>query len=199
MTVDLLRAIAPHVTGHKAEQQFAIIEAYGPILANTCKQFDINSNLRLAHFLGQTMTEADGYCTTAEYASGAEYEGRANLGNTHPGDGKRYKGRGLIQTTGRANYQHFQDVIGIPVIDHPELLEKFPAALISACLYWGDHRINLLADRDDLEHITRVINGGWNGLRSRIIYTNKAKTALGLPVTDYILSNRAKLALKQGH
>src|SRR5215469_9026868 len=103
VNADLLRAVAPRQSGRRAEQQARIIDEVGKILASTLEKYEINTPLRVAHFIAQTCHESDGYCTTEEYASGAAYEGRRDLGNTEPGDGRLFKGRGLIQLTGRAN------------------------------------------------------------------------------------------------
>jgi putative chitinase len=122
---------------------------------------------RLAHFLAQLGHESDGYKAMEEYASGAAYEGRADLGNTQPGDGKRYKGRGPIQCTGRANYRHFGQKLGFDLEGHPEIVAIPSVGLLVACAYWEEHRLNALADADDIEAITRRINGGTNGLSDR--------------------------------
>lgn len=199
INADLLSAVAPHVSGHRALDQAKIIAATGSILQDTLAKYDITTPLRIAHFVGQTMEEADGYCTLREYASGREYEGRKDLGNVHPGDGVRYAGRSPLQLTGRVNYARVGAELDLPLEDHPEMAEQMPVALEISCVYWRDHRINNLADLDDIEHVTRVINGGWNGIAQRIAYTDKAKHALGLPVTRYKLSPRALQAIRIGH
>src|SRR5205085_179017 len=103
--------------------------------------------LRLCHFMAQLAHESAHFGVTREFASGAAYEGRRDLGNTTAGDGKRYRGRGLIQTTGRANYKETRD--DIRKIDQntpdfeadPEELEKFPWALLSGISYWRRRNI----------------------------------------------------------
>jgi putative chitinase len=125
--------------------------------------------------------ESDGFCTCEEYASGAAYEGRRDLGNTQPGDGKRYKGRGLIQLTGRANYKKYGDRIGQDLVGNPTKAADPATSLILACEYWKNTRggLNQFADRDDVVTITRAINGGLNGLDDRKKYLAKAKQVLG--------------------
>ena len=113
-----------------------------------------------------------------EIASGAEYEGRVDLGNTQPGDGVRFKGRGLIQLTGRANYtkygkaRHRDFTTG----DNPKLIATRPALAVDvACWFWKQHKLNALADRDDVTAVTQVINGGLNGLADREAKLARAK------------------------
>lgn len=134
--------------------------------------------LRLAHFLAQLGHESDGYRAMEEYASGAAYEGRADLGNTQPGDGKRYKGRGPIQCTGRANYRRYGLKIGIDLEGHPEIAAIPSLGMLIACTYWDDHGLNKLADADNIEAITRKINGGTNGLDDRKARLAAAKALL---------------------
>lgn len=123
--------------------------------------------LRLAHFMAQVGHESGSFQYMEEIASGQDYEGRADLGNTQPGDGKRYKGRGPIQITGRANYRRFGRLIGIDIENAPEIAANPSIGLHLALEYWKDRKLNDLADRDDVEAITRRINGGVNGLADR--------------------------------
>ena len=124
------------------------------------------------------MRSSDGYCTTVEYASGQAYEGRADLGNTQPGDGVRYKGRGLIQLTGRANYKQYGDLLQLDLVGDPDLASQPATSLVIACEYWQQHKLNDLADQNDIETITRRINGGLNGLADRRTYLARAKAVL---------------------
>ena len=131
-------------------------------------RYEIDSNpLRLAHFMAQLAHESCGFVYMEEIASGQAYEGRKDLGNVHPGDGRRYKGRGPIQLTGRANYRAYGRKIGIDLEAHPEIAAVPSLGMLTACLYWHDHGLNALADADDVERITRKINGGVNGLADR--------------------------------
>lgn len=135
----------------------------------------IDSGLRLSHFMGQCAHESGGFRYMEEIASGAAYEGRADLGNTQPGDGKRYKGRGPIQLTGRANYRAFGREVGIDFEAHPEMVAFPSVGLMAAVRYWNSRGLNAKADADDLLGITRAINGGTNGLDDRKARTAKAK------------------------
>src|SRR5450631_1622663 len=98
-----MREVAPHFSGDRADRQAKIIAGIGEVLRPTLESYDIDSRLRIAHFLGQTCEESAGFQTTQEFASGEEYEGRKDLGNVNVGDGPRFKGRGILQLTGRAN------------------------------------------------------------------------------------------------
>lgn len=142
----------------------------------------IDTPLRLCHFMAQLAHESAHFQVTREFADGSAYEGRADLGNTQPGDGKRYRGRGLIQTTGRANYREATGDIqrmnpSAPDFEaDPTALEQFPWALLAGISYWRRRKINTQADNDDVEAVTRKINGGLNGLAERKQYLAKAKT-----------------------
>lgn len=174
----LIHEIAPHVGGKKGDKQSAIIDALGEVCTATLDKYAINNRLRIAHFLAQCCHESDGFCTTVEYASGSEYEGRRDLGNVNPGDGVRYKGRGILQITGRANYRTYGDAIQVDLIDAPPKAADPMTSLLTACEYWKRHNLNNAADNDDLVTITRRINGGVNGINSRRAYLIKAKQAL---------------------
>jgi len=149
-----------------------------PYLNSTMRRYAINTPLRIAHFLAQTAHESDGFNTNREYASGEAYEGRLDLGNTQAGDGARFRGRGLIQVTGRANVRECGEALGIDLISNPERLEDFDLACLSAGWFWDKHKLNAIADRDDVNKITRIINGGTNGLADRIDYLKRAKAAI---------------------
>ncbi|PPQ29695.1 peptidoglycan-binding protein [Rhodopila globiformis] len=176
----LLRRIAPAFKGRRAIRQASIIGAIGPVPGETLAKHAIWAGLRAAHFLAHTCHESDGFCTTEEYADGKAYEGRDDLGNTRPGDGVRYKGRGLIQLTGRSNYAAYGKILGLDLVARPEIAAEPKTALLIACEFWTQHKLNALADKDDLIRITRRINGGLNGLADRRERPARAKLALGL-------------------
>lgn len=135
----------------------------------------MDSPLRLAHFLAQLIHESGSFRYMEEIASGQAYEGRRDLGNTEPGDGKLFKGRGPIQVTGRANYRYFGRKIGVDIERHPEIAAIPSIGLHLALEYWKDRGLNALADRDDVVAITRKINGGTNGLADRQAHLAKVK------------------------
>jgi putative chitinase len=173
-----MREVAPTFTGAPAAAQAKIIAEAGAVLAATLDAYAINTRLRIAHFLGQTCEESAGYRTTEEFASGKEYNGRTDLGNTQPGDGPRFKGRGLLQITGRANYDKYGKALGVDLVNNPMLAAQPALSLKIACEYWKDRNINADCDRDDAQAVTRKVNGGLNGLSERIAFTQKAKTAV---------------------
>lgn len=182
LDTDLLRQIAPRFT-HSPERdarQQQIIGAIGPVLGAMLSRYDIATALRAAHFLAQTCEESYGFSTTEEEDSGAKYEGRRDLGNVHAGDGPRFKGRGLIQLTGRANYARYSEPPDLDLISHPEQAADAVTSLRLACEYWADRSLDTLADRDDVLAITCRINGGFNGLDARRRLLAVVKAALGV-------------------
>lgn len=175
---NFILAVAPRFSGAKAEAQSRIVGEISAVLSPTLDSYDINTKKRIAHFMGQVTHECAGFRTTEEFASGAAYEGRKDLGNIHAGDGKRYKGRGLIQLTGRSNYRKIGEILHLSLEDNPELAAEPVTSLKIACEYWNTRNINAAADQDDLIKATKLVNGGRNGLDDRRKYLQKAKTAL---------------------
>ncbi|NJK35233.1 MAG: hypothetical protein HC919_09880 [Oscillatoriales cyanobacterium SM2_2_1] len=173
LTLSQLRAIA-------ASSPLGRLEALLPHLNLTLDRYDITTPLRKCHFLAQIAHESDGFRTNEEYASGSAYEFRRDLGNTEPGDGRRFKGRGLIQVTGRYNYADCGRALGVDLIRAPQRLADFDLAALSAGWFWERERLNPLADRDDLTTITRRINGGFNGLEDRRNYLLRSKRTFGI-------------------
>lgn len=169
----VLAAVCPH--GKKG-----ILDGFAKAFPDLAAKYAINTKLRQAHFIAQCAHESAGLLTTREYASGREYEGRRDLGNTHAGDGVTFKGRGLIQLTGRANYARYGEKLGVNLVANPGLAEQFPWAVLTAGQYWADHELNEIADKDDVLRITKRVNGGTNGLEGRKVYLAKAKKALGI-------------------
>jgi putative chitinase len=175
---DFILKVAPKFSGDKAEAQKRIVAAISGPFAQVLDSYEINSPLRIAHFMGQVTHECAGFRTTEEFASGEAYEGREDLGNVKKGDGPRYKGRGLLQLTGRANYRDMGKILDLPLEDKPKLAGDPVTSLKIACEYWKSRKINKPADNDDLKKVTRLVNGGLNGLEDRRDFLRKAKTAL---------------------
>jgi putative chitinase len=141
-------------------------------------KYEVNTYLRVCHFLAQAAHEAASFRTLEEYASGAAYEGRKDLGNVKPGDGIRYKGRGIFQLTGRANYRTIGAKIGFDLENNPELAESPEVSVLTALEYWKSRGLNTFADRDDVSTITKRINGGFNGFEDRKKYLARCKQVI---------------------
>lgn len=149
----------------------------GP-LTDAMAEFDISTPQRRAAFLAQIAHESGSLRYTLELATGDAYEARADLGNLQPGDGRRFKGRGLLQITGRANYAKCGAALGLDLLRSPELLESPAGACRSAGWYWKVRSLNQYADRDAFGSLTRAINGGYIGLDERISAWLSARKAL---------------------
>lgn len=171
ITDDELRQVMPNCAAAKRT-------AYLPFIQQAMAEFGITSYLREAAFLAQLAHESAELRFMEEIASGAAYEGRKDLGNTQPGDGTRYKGRGPIQLTGRANYKKFSDLLGLDLIDNPTIAATPEVGFRIAGLFWQSRGLNELADQRQFETITRRINGGLNGQPDRLMYYERAKKVL---------------------
>lgn len=156
------------------------VDKYINYINGYCDKFQINTPMRMAHYLAQIAHESAELRYTKELASGRAYEGRKDLGNVHAGDGVKFKGRGLIQITGRANYEAYKNYCKFDVVSTPELLERPLGAVKSSMWWWQNHGLNELADDDDVLAITKVINGGTNGLEDRKQYLERAFKVFGL-------------------
>lgn len=141
-------------------------------------RYEINTLERMSMFLSNVIHESGSLRYVKEIASGAAYEGRKDLGNTVKGDGIRYKGRGLIQVTGRANYNDISKDTGIMFINKPELLEAPEYAAMSACWFWDKKHLNEVADSGDFKKVVKIINGGYNGWIDRLQWYNHTKKIL---------------------
>jgi len=153
---------------------------YAPLLTAAMEEFGIDSERRQAAFLAQVCHESGSLLYTAEIATGSAYEGRKDLGNTSPGDGKRYKGRGLIQLTGKDNYRTCGAALKLDLVTNPKLLEEPEAACRSAGWFWRFKALNSFADQDAFGSLTRAINGGYRGLDDRISHWLRIRRILGL-------------------
>lgn len=157
---------------------------YLPDLNRAMAEASINTPLRVAAFLAQVGHESGQLRYWEEIASGKAYEGRADLGNTQPGDGVRYKGRGPIQLTGRRNYRAAGQALGLDLENDPERAAHLDVGFRTACWFWKKNGLNVLADQcaDDpsaFDRVTRRINGGLNGKADRDQLFAKSKKVLG--------------------
>lgn len=149
-------------------------------LNDAMDEFGVTTPTRQAAFLAQVCHESGSLHYILELADGSAYEGRGDLGNTQLGDGHKYRGRGLIQITGRANYAACGAVLGLDLIGHPELLEQPGPAARSAGWFWQQKSLNGVADAGKFGTLTRLINGGYNGIDDRISHWINARRALGI-------------------
>ena len=153
-----------------------------PALNTAMGKYGIVTRLRIAAFIAQVGHESGQLRWIREIwgptAQQAGYEGRADLGNTVKGDGSKYRGRGLIQITGRANYAACGEALSLDLIDNPALLELPQHAAMSAAWFWSMKGLNTLADQGEFTKITRRINGGLNGLEDRLQLWGRAKKVL---------------------
>ncbi len=160
-------------------------EVFAPLLKEIMPLWGINSHQRQAMFIAQVMHESGEFRYLEELGNDKYFDkydtGKlaANLGNTPQadGDGALYKGRGLIQITGRANYLMCGQALRLPLLKKPELLEEPRHAVTSACWFWFKKSLNQYADIGDIRECTRRINGGFNGLDDRIDYWKRALRA----------------------
>jgi len=144
-----------------------VAQAYlGPMQA-AMKEFAIITVPRCWMWLAQVGHESASLRFMQEIADGSEYEGRVDLGNVHPGDGRRYKGRGPIQLTGRSNYAAAATALGADLVRHPELAAEPRYAFKVSAWWWRAHGLNDISDTGDVAAATRRINGGLNGLADR--------------------------------
>lgn len=160
--------------------------SYLPFLQRAMDEFEINTPLRAAAFLAQIAHESGEFRWMEEIwgptAAQRRYEPvtskSRDLGNTEVGDGKRFKGRGPIQLTGRANYKRYGDILGLNLTADPMSAATPEVGFRTAGLYWKRNGLNELADRQLFQTITRRINGGLNGLEDRTRYYVRAKAVL---------------------
>lgn len=186
MTAEQLKQIVPGIS----DKNLAI---YAPLLDGAFIKYNINTKERVCCFIAQIAHESGSFNYTQEIASGKAYEGRRGLGNVCIGDGIKFKGRGLIQVTGRNNYGHLSDFLfgDLRLMQHPEIIEQPEYALKSACWYWQENNLNDICDKPDdwikawrgkpynkFQWLTIKINGGLNGYSDRLKFYNKAKKIL---------------------
>lgn len=172
----LFGEVKPELTFNSGELKLEKLKGKIPdnVLAqipDTASKFGITTNLRLAHFLSQCAHESGNFKWVVEFASGKAYEGRKDLGNTEVGDGVKFKGRGYIQLTGRANYTKFSKFCNEDCVTNPDLVStKFP--MLSAAYFFNSTKLWSVCDLGSTDEVvtkvSRRVNGGTNGLAERI-------------------------------
>jgi putative chitinase len=188
LTDDHLHAIMPALPVARRSELL-------PVLLAAATEFAITTPPRLAAFLAQLAHESGQFRFMEELwgptAAQRRYEPACTLatrlGNTDAGDGKRFKGRGPIQITGRANYRRYGDLLGIDLLADPDRAASPDPAFRIAALFWAKNGLNELADRATstaFQQITRRINGGLNGIADREAFYRRACTVLGVVETS---------------
>ena len=194
ITAEELCGIMPHLRPSRRD-------LFLPHLALAMEEFLVGTVLRKAAFLAQIAHESCELRYMEEIASGAQYEGRKDLGNTKHGDGRRYKGRGPIQLTGRVNYVRFGEILGIDLVNTPKVAAQPEVGFRIAGLFWNLHNLNNLADAEQFDRITRVINGGNNGAADRRAYYERAKRILQpdapAPMAIHVVVNGREIVAAQ--
>ncbi len=203
ITESQLRAIMPKASAENIQQFVVYFNKYSD-------DFGITTPLRAAHFISQVAHESGelryteenlnysadalrrvfpkyfnranvaAYARNPERIANRVYGGRMGNGAEETGDGWRFRGRGLIQLTGKNNYSAYANsgLCNGDLMSHPEWLKNYPGALKSAMFFWKSNGLNALADKDDVVAVTKRINGGTIGLEDRKRYTLKAKAVL---------------------
>jgi putative chitinase len=160
VNVDTLLATMPGLSRGDADR-------YLPLMEAAMREYGATSEMRARMWLAQVGHESGSLRYFEEIADGSAYEGRKDLGNTQPGDGKKYKGRGPIQVTGRYNYTEAAGALGLPLVDRPEMAADPPHAFRISAWWWKAHGLNEISDTGDVVAATKRINGGTNGLSDR--------------------------------
>ena len=170
LTIEQIKKIAPTATTKN-------ISIYLPFINSCIKRYEF-TDLMVCAYLSQILVESGALYYVKEIASGKAYEGRKDLGNTEVGDGRHYKGRGILQITGRANYKKVGDLLGIDLINSPEMLETPKWAVETSFLYFKMNKFYDILKSDNIKKITKCVNGGYNHLVERTAYYEKAKSIL---------------------
>ncbi len=172
VSLQQLKGVMPNLSDAKARE-------YLPHLNRAMSEANINTPRRQAAFLAQLAHESGEFRYMEEIASGAAYEGRRDLGNTQAGDGVRFKGRGPIQLTGRANYTAASRALGIDLVSNPSRAAQPDVAFRTAAWFWNSRNLNSHADAGNFDAVTYRVNGGYNGKASRDMYYRRALDVLG--------------------
>ncbi len=170
ITSEQLVAIMPYATKR--------VGAFIAPLNAAMKEFEINTPLREAMFLAQVAHESGELRYMEEIHDGSHYEGRKDLGNTQPGDGKRFKGRGPIQITGRNNYASCGAALRLDLVGQPHLLTEPDVGCRASAWWWKSKGLNEISDTGDISKATKRVNGGLNGIDDRTMYYTRAKQVL---------------------
>lgn len=147
---------------------------YTSHLVDALEEGGITTRLRITYFLAQILHESGNLNYFEEIASGSAYEGRRDLGNTQRGDGRRFKGRGPIQLTGRANYAAAGRDLKLDLVNNPTIVATPAVGFRTTVWFWTKNNLNRFCDAQDFQTLTRRINGGLNGYQDRLSKLRKA-------------------------
>ena len=149
--------------------------SFAPFLSEYMRVYGISTPKRIWAFLATIGVESGSLLYVEEIASGVAYEGRKDLGNVVKGDGVRFKGRGLIQVTGRSNYAAVSEALGVDFVSNPCKLRELPYSVSGSCWWWWKNGCNEIADRGDMVAIRKRVNGGLNGYNEFVKLYKRAK------------------------
>ncbi len=175
-----LTALLGFAAGRQPDQRIGVL---GAAMAAQLPKWQINTPLRVAHFVSQACHETGGWLHLVEMGGAdyfKKYDGRQDLGNAYPGDGYRFRGRGVFQLTGRCNYAAMGVRTSFELTTDPDLAAEPAQSVVIACIFWADKGLNAYADQDGAAIITRKINGGLNGYTERVAILKRIKEAWGL-------------------
>jgi putative chitinase len=164
------------------------LDAHWPYVVPALERACIDTPNRIAAFLAQLAHESGEFRWMEEIwgptAQQLGYEGRADLGNVYPGDGYRFRGRAGIGLTGRANYRQAGNDLGVDLVTYPDKAATPEYATAISTWFWNSRQLSPVADMNWIKTITKVINGGYNGLEDRIRCWNRNRVILGLQLVD---------------
>lgn len=168
------------IFAYTAQRPMGLLLPLGQGAATFLHQYAIDqTSARVCNFVGQAAHESDRFRYMREIwgptAAQLGYEGRADLGNCKPGDGRLYCGRGIFGLTGRGNYRAVGEAIGVDLEGNPTCVESPAIAVQTAAFFWFSHGLNVLADAGAEDEITHAINGGENGIANRRQFVARAK------------------------
>jgi predicted chitinase len=193
-----------HLTRIMRHASHARLAEFLPALNEVMQTFEIDTRVRASAFLAQLAHESGEFQFMEELwgptAAQKRYEPVSDLarrlGNTEPGDGKRFKGRGPIQITGRDNYKRYGALVGKDLVSEPQLAATPAVGFTIAALYWSKNGLSELADVDNFQAITQKINGGQNGAAERARFYSVAQEVLKDAFPARASSERARAAVE---
>jgi len=184
LMIDLLQAVAPFTERTRLADVL-------PGLVATCKVNGINTPMRACMFVAQCAHESIGFTASIERwgptPAQQRYEGRVDLGNIQPGDGYRYRGRGWIQLTGRANYRKASAALGFDYETTPDMVSRPVHASAVSGWFWKANNINRHADAGDYRAVTKAINGGYTGYDDRLARFRAGAAVMNLDLSGVTL------------